>query len=353
MVDCKEAEHLEELDMEDSRDLMQPETSKWTRIASKVNAMGNGVCHRDGAACKYKWQMLLSDYKKIADFHSGTGMNEEEYWGLTFADKKSVGLPRTFFEEVYGRMHSWLRHQATMNPPHVQDLLNVHDMNHVDPMSQHATDAAETNGDLGGDTDMQEKDLNSSQGSEPAPENFYDVSSDSDGIRWGSGPWTHGGVVVPALAVGSPTSPISRMEGMDLNFAPQGGSPLSQMRSTSHSPIGGPPDLPRGSPATSTLPGRLGASAAPVRASGCPGITTAVPRVSRLTSPPRSRLSTIHISSSTAGGMDGQRSDGSTGVRRKNSTAHQVLANVNAENGERLVQSLANINDTNRELERN
>jgi hypothetical protein len=90
MVDCKEAEHLEELDMDDSRDLMQHETSKWTRIVAKVNAAGNGLCHCDGVACKYKWQIPLSDYKKFVDFHSGTRVNEEEYWGLTFAERKSL-----------------------------------------------------------------------------------------------------------------------------------------------------------------------------------------------------------------------------------------------------------------------
>jgi hypothetical protein len=105
MVDCKEVEHLEELDMDDSRDLMQPETSKWTSIAAKVNAAGNGPCHQDGAACKYKWQTLLSYYKKIVDFHSGTGVNEEEYWGLTFAERKSLELPRSFYDEVYHQMH--------------------------------------------------------------------------------------------------------------------------------------------------------------------------------------------------------------------------------------------------------
>ena len=75
MVDCKDAKHLEELDIEDSHDIMQPETSKWTHIASKVNVAGNRAYHRHGATYKYKWQTLLSYYKKIADFHSGIRMN--------------------------------------------------------------------------------------------------------------------------------------------------------------------------------------------------------------------------------------------------------------------------------------
>jgi hypothetical protein len=61
----------------------------------------------------------------------------------------------------------------------------------------------------------------------------------------------------------------------------------------------------------------------------------------------------ILLSSSGAPRMDATRSDGSTGVRRKQSAAHQVLASVNAENGERLVQTLTNLNDTNKELEQN
>jgi hypothetical protein len=245
MVDCKEAEHLEELDMDDSRDLMQPETSKWTRIAAKVNAAGNGPCHRDGAACKYKWQTLLSDYKKIADFHSGIGVNEEEYWGLNFIERKSLGLPRSFYDEVHHWMHGWLRHRATMNPPHVQDLLNVQNRNHVDLKSQDGGYIAGANASFAIDADIYENEVMASEGSEPAPENMYGMSSESEAMCWGSGAWTNRGRAYSTVAAQSPMSPPATMAGMDLNCPPQGASPLLHMCGTSRSPVRGPPSMAR------------------------------------------------------------------------------------------------------------
>jgi hypothetical protein len=67
-------------------------------------------------------------------------------------------------------------------------------MNHVDLNLQDAANAIGTNRNLGGDTNIQKNELNGSQRSEPAPKNVYSLSSDLDGICWGSGPWADHGV---------------------------------------------------------------------------------------------------------------------------------------------------------------
>ena len=71
----KHDEFLNNLDVADQRELMDPESSKWERITSRVDAALTGQPHiyRSGPTCKYKWQSMLQEYKKLADFHHETG----------------------------------------------------------------------------------------------------------------------------------------------------------------------------------------------------------------------------------------------------------------------------------------
>jgi hypothetical protein len=50
---------------------------KWTGVANDVAMAGFSVHFRGPKRCKDKWQVLFSDYKKISDYKSGTGHNEE------------------------------------------------------------------------------------------------------------------------------------------------------------------------------------------------------------------------------------------------------------------------------------
>ena len=108
MVAAKKQEVLEEIELEDARAFMHPEQSKWGKIATQVNAAGlvrGGHSPRDASACKYKWQTLLADYKKIADFHRGTGLVGNEYFELKSKERKERRLPAQFYEDVHDQMH--------------------------------------------------------------------------------------------------------------------------------------------------------------------------------------------------------------------------------------------------------
>jgi hypothetical protein len=56
---------------------------------------------RDGPTCKGKWNQLIPDYKRIADFHARTGRNVAEYWELSTSEHIVEGLPKTFSQELY------------------------------------------------------------------------------------------------------------------------------------------------------------------------------------------------------------------------------------------------------------
>jgi hypothetical protein len=95
MVAAKRQEFLEDIEVEDARELMHPEQTKWGKIANKVNEAGRlrgGHSPRDVLACKYKWQTLLADCKKVADFHKGTGLVGNEYFELKSKEKKEKRL---------------------------------------------------------------------------------------------------------------------------------------------------------------------------------------------------------------------------------------------------------------------
>jgi hypothetical protein len=121
---------------------MDPESSKWERIASKVDVAlaGQPHIHRSGPACKYKWQSFLQEYKKLADFHHETGRRSLQYFDLIAQEKVEQKLPKNFYFEVYTCMNEWLQHKASINPLHARDTLNLADTNYNQregPVSAH------------------------------------------------------------------------------------------------------------------------------------------------------------------------------------------------------------------------
>ena len=121
---------LEDLDTVDGRDLMTPETTKWIRISHDVMRAGISPCVRDGPVCKTKWNQLIPDYKRIADYLSRTGRNVPDYWELSASEQQSEGLPRHFSEEFYRAINDWYGSRPQINPPHVRDIMAPNDANY-------------------------------------------------------------------------------------------------------------------------------------------------------------------------------------------------------------------------------
>lgn len=121
---------LEDLDTVDARDLMTPENSKWMRISQEVMHAGLSSCIHDGPACKTKWNQVIPDYKRTADYHNRTGRSVPKYWELSLDDRKSEGLPKQFPEEFFCAIHEWYGNRPQINPPHVRDCLAPNDANY-------------------------------------------------------------------------------------------------------------------------------------------------------------------------------------------------------------------------------
>ena len=136
LIEAKRQEYLEEMSVDDPRELICPELGKWGKIAKILNASkGEGDVDRDRDACKYKWSTLLSDFKKIWGFHARTERNSQEYFTETTAEQKKVlKLPKAFYAVAYRNMSEWLKDKATMQPPHSRDTMNPDDGNYQAPI---------------------------------------------------------------------------------------------------------------------------------------------------------------------------------------------------------------------------
>ena len=120
---------------------MLSDAEKWMRISQKVMQAGVSQCFRDGLACKSKWNLIVSEYKHIADFLACSGTNDLSYWHLTAVEKKVEGLSRTFAEDIFFLIHDWYGRKPAIIPVRTCDSL-VPDDSHgatsdVEPASTH------------------------------------------------------------------------------------------------------------------------------------------------------------------------------------------------------------------------
>ena len=97
---------------------MNLETTRWGKIADKINNTSIAECKRDGHAYKFKWQKLLVDYKKVDDHNKGISTRHKEYFILSKQEHKELHLPPKFDEDIFDAMYEWLKHKPIIKPPH-------------------------------------------------------------------------------------------------------------------------------------------------------------------------------------------------------------------------------------------
>ena len=109
---------------------MTPENTKWLRISQAVMQAGFSPCVRDPSQCKTKWNQILPDYKRLADYFSKTGRNVPYYWDMSSDERQSEGLPRHFARDMYVAIDEWFGNRPQIRPPHVYDVLSPTDSNY-------------------------------------------------------------------------------------------------------------------------------------------------------------------------------------------------------------------------------
>jgi hypothetical protein len=79
LIHAKQKEHDAHQQTTDSRDYMETATMEWMKVANDVANSGFSAHYRGPMGCKDKWQVMFSDYKKVNDYRSGTGNNEDYF----------------------------------------------------------------------------------------------------------------------------------------------------------------------------------------------------------------------------------------------------------------------------------
>lgn len=318
---------------------MCPELGKWGKIAVILNSSkGEGDVDRDRDACKYKWTTLLSDFKKIWDFHRRTGMNSEAYFTDTSAEeKKQHKLPKSFYAAAYRNMAEWLRNKATINPPHARDTSDPLDANYGAPVPGESTEVMD-------ELDMMREDawrqvpLNAAShidltaGESPSVSSAHGQPGVGGSSGVGQDPTvpTH---TASAAEIGRrrPDFVPPRRVGDEINLnAPPAHGGTSQRTGPNHpapsANVRGSPSVGYSAPAGSVL------------------------QVSRQGRPPNE----VHVlsSSATSAAVELRKTFGSTGHRKKRSADTTAIAEGVSQSAEKMAKILSDINDTQKTTER-
>jgi hypothetical protein len=366
LVRAKRAEFIQELECDDPRELMNPEMSKWEKVSVSVNASNGICCYRSPEACKYKWQTLLPDYKRVADVHKETGVNSMLYFEMTFGEKRTRTLPKNFDQHVYSEMHDWLKHKPTITPPHFRDLMSPTDGNYMAPPVTE---------------DMGQSDLDKQPSLQDLPPSFeaygsaaaYDARTDTieedDNTPEETTASAGGNQTLPNHPPAPPQT-ASTATFFPWNATVQSGPssqslpPMDVNGRASSSPIPGglhfigrtagdgeirSPSLLRrqGQRASPTLRRQV---VPPPSAGASPGERAPCTSSSPLR-PPGCRQSDPHLlSSDTSAARTSRQSSGNTGVRRKSHAGIKMVADATLEGSERLLEGLKEINETTKVL---
>jgi hypothetical protein len=74
-IRAKASKHHALQNIVEARVRMEKVQQKWMGILRAVMAKGVSLQERDDSACMTKWNSLYRDFKKIKDYHAGTGHN--------------------------------------------------------------------------------------------------------------------------------------------------------------------------------------------------------------------------------------------------------------------------------------
>lgn len=82
LIQAKKVEYFEKLHVAYVRDLMDPKAIQWQCNSNAIMAFRYVVCSRNHHACKMKWNLLIPNYKRLANYHAQIHTNLM-FWNLS------------------------------------------------------------------------------------------------------------------------------------------------------------------------------------------------------------------------------------------------------------------------------
>jgi hypothetical protein len=137
LIHAKEKEHKTYKLTTNPRENMETAAVKWTRISEDVARAGFSNYYRGPIACKDKWQSLFSDYKKIKDYRSAIGSNED-FFSMGSKLRKELTLPWNFCPQHFREMDWFVHQRPCLNPLRETDTFSDSDPMYMSPKQLHA-----------------------------------------------------------------------------------------------------------------------------------------------------------------------------------------------------------------------
>jgi hypothetical protein len=63
--------------------------------------------HKSAQQCQDKWELLVSEFKKVNDYEKNVSGIQKSYWDLSKEERKKTAMPPNFYKEVYNALGEW------------------------------------------------------------------------------------------------------------------------------------------------------------------------------------------------------------------------------------------------------
>ncbi len=121
-MQAKKAKHKEMITKMDDQHKFQTSITRWRKISTTMMKVGCSSHVPNDPACKDKWSMISSNFKKIFDLMTGTRQNQD-YWAMNAQEKNKVQLSCNFKRGMYEMINELLYKQPIFQPLRTRDLM--------------------------------------------------------------------------------------------------------------------------------------------------------------------------------------------------------------------------------------
>ncbi|KAG0612053.1 hypothetical protein M758_7G186700 [Ceratodon purpureus] len=63
--------------------------------------------HKSAQQCQDKWELLVSEFKKVNDYEKNVPGGQKSYWDMSKEERKKTAMPPNFYKEVYNALAEW------------------------------------------------------------------------------------------------------------------------------------------------------------------------------------------------------------------------------------------------------
>jgi hypothetical protein len=100
IIKSKHVKYVAQKELVYPKSHMVLDAQRWAKIVDDFQNTINEWVPQNVKTCKDKWNGINSNYKKIVDYHKGTGHNTY-FWELLIDERDNLHFPKQFNHEYY------------------------------------------------------------------------------------------------------------------------------------------------------------------------------------------------------------------------------------------------------------